>query len=212
MCLCGRYSAVFTVEELRELFAIDQTIMDYSPRYNVAPTQTALTIVSSEGKRSVSTMSFGFAHMGKTLLNARAETIAVRPTFSRLLERQRCLVPTNGFFEWRGAGSSKIPYRFALPDNRLFAFAGLWSQTKLGQGFVIITTGPCSEVAPIHNRMPAILTTEREYSLWLKGDIDKASDLLRPYPEGLQVFEVSKYVNSPLNEGPECVLPINKLW
>lgn len=210
--MCDRYSAVFTVEQLRELFSLDQTEVKYSSRYNVAPTQAALTVVSNERKRSLSKMSFGFGYTGKLLLNARAETIATKPTFNRLVDRQRCLVPTNGFFEWRGEGSNKTPYRLALPDNRLFAFAGLWSQTKLGQGFVIITTEPCSEVAPIHNRMPAMLTTEREYSLWLNGDVDKALDLLRPYPEGLQVFEVSKYVNSPLNEGPECVLPINKLW
>ena len=210
--MCGRYSAVFTVAELRELFGLGQTEADYLPRYNVAPTQLALTVIASESERSLSEMSFGFGHTGKLLLNARAETIIAKPTFNGLLKRQRCLIPADGFFEWRREGKYKVPYRFTLPENRLFAFAGLWSETKLGQGFVVITTEPCAEVAPIHNRMPAMLTTPQEFSLWLDGDVGGAVNLLNPYREGLRSFEVSKYVSSPQNDGPECVLPINKLW
>lgn len=210
--VCGRYSAVFTVEELRELFGLEQVEVDYPPRYNVAPTQKALTVLSSEGERLLSVMSFGFGHNGKLLLNARAETLIAKPTFDVLIKNRRCLIPADGFFEWGGEGKNKVPYRFILPDNRLFAFAGLWSEAKAGQGFVVITTEPCIEVAPIHNRMPVMLTTRQEFSLWLHADVGDAVNLLRPYREGLKSFEVSKYVSSPQNDGPECVLPLNKLW
>ena len=210
--MCGRYSAVVTVEELRDIFSLDHTDVEYSPRYNVAPTQIALAVVSHEAKICLSEMNFGFRHNGQLLLNARAETVAAKPTFRGLLGHQRCLIPADGFFEWGGAGKHKVPYRFTLQENRVFAFAGLWSTTELGQGFVVVTTEPSIEVCPIHNRMPVILTAPNEFSLWLQGDAGEAVNLLRPYGAGLKSFEVSRFVNSPKNDGPECVLPINKLW
>lgn len=209
--MCGRYSAAFSVEELRNLFELLPTEVDYAPRYNIAPTQTALSIVRGQDSPVLKAMRFGFAAGGKLIINARAETVTSRPTFRALIHSQRCLIPADGFYEWRENRGKKIPFRFTLPDNQPFAFAGLWSETDKGLGFVIITTAATIKVSPFHDRMPAILTKPDEFSLWLCGGTPPLG-LLQPYSRELKVFEVDSCVNSPHNDRAECIAPLNKLW
>jgi putative SOS response-associated peptidase YedK len=149
------------------------------------------------------------------MINARAETLAEKTSFKRLLKNRRCLVLGDGFYEWRKEGKAKVPMRFKLKSDESFAFAGLWDRWKKPDGnmldtFTIVTTEPNDLLAPIHNRMPVMLNDHDALS-WLTYDGDEISNalkLLRPFPRDLmEGYDVSKLVNSPANDTPECVRP-----
>lgn len=219
--MCGRYSAIIDVKDLADLFGIE--LADNKPRYNIAPTQQAPVIVGAGQDYQLTTKRFGFTpnwYTGSALpsliINARAETIAAKPTFRRLVERNRCLVLADGFYEWSLA-KPKVPYRFTLPGNRLFAFAGLWDtyvtvDGSTCEGFAIITTEPCEAVAAVHDRMPVLLTDIVQYSAWLHRGYEEAIPLLGAYNGEIVKYEVTNYVNSPLNDDEKCILAANKLW
>ena len=151
--------------------------------------------------------------IGAKLINARAETLAEKPSFKRALESRRCLVPADGFYEWARKGSRKIPHRFTLKDGGLFAFAGLretWREPGGGllESFTIVTTQANDLLKSVHDRMPVILRREDE-PLWLDpktGATAEVKGLLRPFPaEDMAAAEVSPLVNSPKNDGPACL-------
>ena len=153
------------------------------------------------------------------MINARAETVAEKPSFRRALVRRRCLVLSDGFYEWRTHGGKKTPVRVVLKSGDPFAFAGLWETWRPRGGeairsCTIITTEPNSFMEPIHNRMPVILSRDAE-SAWLDRGIEDAdllTGLLAPYPsEEMAAYQVSTLVNSPRNDLPDCIAPLDKL-
>ena len=171
--MCGRYSLIADIGELQERFDFDGTDLTLTPRYNIAPTQMALTVTSDSGRRG-GYMRWGLipswaksASVGRRMINARAETVAERPSFRTALQRRRCLVLADGFYEWQRKGSSKSPMRIVMASGEPFAFAGLWDAWRDPKGEIvrscaIITTAANELLSPIHDRMPVILPRELE--------------------------------------------------
>jgi putative SOS response-associated peptidase YedK len=223
--MCGRYTLALDPEQLMERYGLSQIDIDFPPRYNVAPSQDNPILLSETNSRVLKLARWGLVPSwikdkkgGYRLINARAETVVEKPTFKRLLRQQRCIVPADGYFEWRKIPGlkQKTPMRFVRKDGRLFSFAGLWDwwQSPDGedlQAYTIITTEANSISEPIHNRMPAILRREDE-GRWLDSDdsdADSLAALLSPYPsEEMEVYEVSRLVNSPANDSPECIVKV----
>ena len=221
--MCGRYTQTAKLQDLVGRFGIEEPDFELAPRYNLAPSQDA-PVVGVNPKtpdiRSLRLMRWGLVpyhakDAAKPIINARAETLAQRPAFRGLLPRRRCLVPADGFYEWRREGRFRTPMRFTLRDNQPFAFAGLWDRWLQPDGsplysFTIVTTSPNSVLEPVHNRMPVILLPGDE-SMWLDPattDPAALSQLLKPYPaELMEGYCVSRAVNSPLNDSPECITP-----
>jgi putative SOS response-associated peptidase YedK len=155
--------------------------------------------------------------IGKRIINARAETLTELPSFKPLVDRRRCIIPADGFYEWRMEGRRKVPMWVHLKTKEPFGLAGLWDvwwkpDGKRVKSFTIITTEPKELVRPIHNRMPVILQPEDE-DQWLdasRAPFAKAKSLLKPYPEELMdAHDVSTVVNSAKYDGPECIQPVS---
>jgi putative SOS response-associated peptidase YedK len=153
--------------------------------------------------------------IGNRTINARAETLTELPSFKSLVNRGRCIIPADGFYEWRKEGKGKIPMRFKLKSGEPFAFAGLWDSWKQPDGsllrtYTIVTTEPNDVLRPIHNRMPVMLSND-DAQKWLADDdeIAHALTLLKPYPPGeMEGYDVSPVVSNPRNDSPECILPV----
>jgi putative SOS response-associated peptidase YedK len=149
------------------------------------------------------------------MINARAETLAEKPAFKNALKRRRCLVPVNGFFEWKREGKHKTPYFIRPAQGELISFAGLWEEWKDAEGrpvrsFTIITCEPNGLMAPIHDRMPAVIAPAQR-AAWLDPNtsVEDALKLLKPCPgEWLQAGPVSNLVNSAANNFPEVIEPV----
>jgi putative SOS response-associated peptidase YedK len=208
-------------EALEERFRAHVSTEVAAPTYNAAPSQAQLTILNDHSDTIVRA-AWGFVpewadgrpHV-KPLINARAETAATKPFFRDAFKRKRCLVLADGFYEWKRAGKSKVPYRIALKTEEPFTFAGIWSAVHDAQGvvhptFAILTTEANALVSQIHNRMPVILHAEDEAD-WLNPrlSLDEAQALLVPLPaELLMMYEVSPKVNSPAFNVPEALQPV----
>ncbi|MBX6321377.1 MAG: SOS response-associated peptidase [Rhodospirillaceae bacterium] len=222
--MCGRYSITTAPEALRRLFRFLNPVPNLPPRYNLAPTQDAPVVrLDRQGRRELGLLRWGLVPYwskgpkhGYSMINARAETVAAKASFRGALERRRCLVPADGFFEWRREGRRRQPHYITLKSGQPFAFAGLWDRWKGPEGervesFTIIVTDANAAVAPIHDRMPVILEGAAA-DLWLEaeeGRLQEAMALLKPIAaEALAVRAVSPRVNSVENDGPECIAPI----
>jgi putative SOS response-associated peptidase YedK len=226
--MCGRFVQSVPVKSVAEFFraiAPDGTPF-LPPRYNVAPTQQVLLIRPGPhgDERVLVSMRWGLIPswaedpaIGNRLINARSETAAEKPSFRMALKCRRCLVPVNGFYEWRKEGASKTPYYIKRADGKPFAFAGLWDQWVAPDGeviesFTILTADANELMKPLHHRMPVILKPE-EYDRWLDPklqDVTAVQPFLRPYPDNdLMAYPVSKVVNNPRNETPACIEPIS---
>ena len=197
----------------------------HSPRYNIAPSQTA-PIITNGQEMKLRVMRWGLIPhwakdptIGHSLINARADTVAEKPSFRDSFKRRRCLVPATGFYEWKKEplSRSKQPFFIATRNRDIFSFAGLWSIWKNPQtaeeilSYTILTTEPNELMLRIHNRMPVILPVEREKD-WLDLTSSPAllRELLAPYPgELMDAFPVSKVVNSPRNDTPACIAPLS---
>lgn len=195
---------------------------ELKPRYNIAPSQDAPVVVITEGPR-VELFRWGLipswakdAALGQRMINARAETVATKPSYRKSFKRARCLVIADGFYEWKGHpdGKTKTPMRIRLKSDEPFAMAGLWDHwtgkdEKEIRSFTIITTTANEGLSQIHERMPVILKCEDE-SRWLDPETEPEAlmEMLKPYPsDELEAFPVSRLVNSPRNDGPECIEP-----
>ena len=215
--MCGRYSLILTIGELQNRFEFDGERLGYVPTSNIASTQNVLTVVGGESRRG-GYMRWGLIpswakdkSIGSRMINARAETVAEKPSFRSALRRRRCLVLADGFYEWQRVGKSKKPMRVVMRSEEPFAFAGLWETWRDPEGTVIpsctiITTTPNDLLRLIHNRMPVILPREIE-DFWLDDSVDDPAALtsvLIPYPaDAMEAYEVSSLVNSVANKGPE---------
>jgi putative SOS response-associated peptidase YedK len=209
-----------------ERFAVSGVIFDAVPRYNIAPTQpvSAILAEANTGERFLDLLRWGLVPfwakdiaIGSKMINARAETVAEKPSFRTPFKRRRCLIPSDGFYEWDKEGGTRQPYHFRRKDGELFGFAGLWDEWTAPDGSplrtcTILTTTANPVVAPYHDRMPVILTSPDIESLWLDPSItepDALESLLVPYPpEWMEAIPVSKRVNSPVNEDSDLVTDI----
>jgi putative SOS response-associated peptidase YedK len=211
--MCGRYSLSKSKIELEERFQAEM-LVDFKPRFNIAPTQLVPVITSDSPK------GFSFFYWGITpdfgqnkpvaqkLINARSETISEKISFKGSFQRRRCLIPADGFFEWKKLGKkTKIPYRFTLREDEIFSFAGIWEEYETVSGesqhtFLILTTTPNEVVEEVHDRMPVILKRDQEKK-WLDkySSEEELAKMLLPFPsELMQSYTVSPLVNSVQND------------
>ncbi|MEX2511412.1 MAG: SOS response-associated peptidase [Cyclobacteriaceae bacterium] len=213
--MCGRYSLAKSKIDLENRFEAEM-LEPFSPRYNIAPSQL-VPIITSDSPKGFSHFYWGitpgFAKnkpVANKLINARSETITEKATFKNAFKKNRCLVPADGFYEWKKIGKkTKIPYRFVQHGEILFAFAGIWEEYETEKGelehtFLILTTGPNKLTAEIHDRMPVILKKENELT-WLdpKASEEDLLGLLQPYPdEEMMSYTVSPMVNHVANDSP----------
>jgi putative SOS response-associated peptidase YedK len=219
--MCGRYTLSTPGDLLAAAFALEET-PNVLPRYNIAPTQEAPVVRLDEGRRRrVDLLKWGLVphwatdpSIGSRMINARAETAASKPAFRESFRRWRCLVPADGFYEWRREGDRKQPYLLRLPDGSPFAFAGLWSRWQreehpVLESFTLLTCEPSDSVKSFHDSMPVILAPDA-CRRWLdpSAGADDLQGLLVPFREALQAIPVSTWVNSPSHEGPRCVEPL----
>lgn len=220
--MCGRFSLTAEEQRLNEFFNLAGGKSPYVPRYNGAPTQN-MAVITNQNHGQLQFFRWGLIPFwskelprSMPLINARAEGIDKKPAFRQVFKSKRCLVPADGFYEWVRQ-RKKIPMRFTLIDESLFAMAGLWDtwQNENGQtlnSFTIITTEPNELMAPIHNRMPVILDKNGSET-WLKTtDENSLKNLLKPFPsEKMKAYRVSEKVNAVKNEGPDLILPVSEI-
>lgn len=211
--MCGRYALHSRPEVIALAFGLAE-MPAFAPRYNVAPT-AEVPIITARGAMLA---RWGLiphwakdASIGPKLCNARAETVAEKPAFRDAYRERRCLVPADGFFEWRQEGARKQPYYLRPARSPIFAFAGLWETWRGPSGPVasctIITTEANALVRPLHDRMPVIIPPE-DFARWLEGGA-RASALLRPCAEDMmRCHRVSSAVNDARNDSPQLVAPV----
>mgnify|MGYP001236571673 CR=1 FL=1 len=219
--MCGRYTITVTLEELLVRYGIEEgTFTNYRPRYNVAPGQMVIAVIHDGKRNRMGELKWGLVpswakdeSAGNKMINARAETLAEKPAYRLPFERKRCLIPADGFYEWKRVGGRKQPMRIVLNDGAIFSMAGLYDTWTAPDGrkvssCTIVTTEPNRLVADIHNRMPVILRPEDE-ALWLDRtvtDIEKLKPLLKPFPaERMTVYPVSELVGNVQNDIPACI-------
>ncbi len=219
--MCGRFTNLLTWAELVALYgltAVTQMPAEWRPRYNAAPTQLLPVVrLDAAGRRELALLRWGLVPswakdpaIGNKLINARAETVAEKPSFRAAFKARRCLVPCDGFYEWKRSGGAKQPYRITMADGSPFAVAGLWERwTKGGEpleSFTIITTAANELMASIHDRMPVIIDPAT-YDAWLESrDTAIPMALLEPYPaRRMSAYPVSTRVNSPRNDEPAVI-------
>lgn len=219
--MCGRYRLTAKERYIAEHFDLDNEEVQWTPRYNIAPTQQVPVIRQDRHqlRRHFSLMRWGLipyfasdASVGNRAINAMAETAAEKPSFRDAMKRHRCLLPADGFYEWKKLGArDKQPYNIGLSDDGIFAFAGLWDRWRQPSGewlesCTILTTSANAVTRDVHDRMPMILRPE-DYDLWLDpGTLDprKVQDLLRPFPGTMRKYPVSARVGNPANDDAEC--------
>lgn len=222
--MCGRFTLVSPLDLIVYRFKVAYGHRtEHVARYNIAPSQDVLAIINDGQNNRLGKLRWGLIprwakdpKIGHKMINARAETLAEKPSFKYSFKRQRCLIPADSFYEWKRAGGRKIPMRIRLKSGELFAFAGLWSRWVSPEGqaihtCTIITTRPNELMKDIHDRMPVILRKEDE-DAWLdprNQDTEYLRQFLEPYDgKQMEAYEVSTVVNSPKNDGPECIEPV----
>jgi putative SOS response-associated peptidase YedK len=222
--MCGRFTLSASAKRLQELFPLFE-FPEIPPRYNIAPTQQVLAVRQEDhAKPNTAWLRWGLIpswakekKIGASLINARADSVAVKPAFRAAFTRRRCLVLADGFYEWQKAANNgpKQPFHIRLGDGQPFAFAGLW-ETWSGEetpieSCTVITTDANDLVRPLHDRMPVILNP-RDFSRWLDpslSDPGVLQEMLRPFPsEPMTAVAVGTYVNNTRNEGAECLTPV----
>lgn len=222
--MCGRFTLKSSPQAVQKEFNLDRLLPEYQPRYNIAPTQPVAVLVDAGGAWEMKAYRWGLVpffakdpSMGSRLINARAETVSEKPAFRNAFRNRRCLLPADGFYEWRQEPNRKIPHYIHMKDDAPFAFAGLWErwdETGMESLYTctILTTNANPLMQAIHDRMPVILS-RGERALWMDpgADLDALRSLLHPYEEDdLEEYTVSTRVNSPRFDGPECVAPVEE--
>jgi putative SOS response-associated peptidase YedK len=222
--MCGRFVLFSDLKQIQLAFDVEQTEISVKPSYNVAPTHPVLVVVQRAGANTLETMRWGLipswatdAKIGARMINARAETVAEKPSFKRSLQKRRCLIIADGFYEWRTEQKQKIPMYIRRKSNGPLGFAGLYDSWKSSQGetitsCAIITTTANEMIKSIHDRMPVILPKAAQ-QVWLDSanqDIAQLMTLLKPYPsEDMETLRVSPLVNSPQNNSIDCIQPVD---
>ena len=218
--MCGRFALARSPDELSRVFDLAECA-DFTPRYNIAPS-TEIPVIrhSPSNQKVLHLLRWGLVPhwskditIGSHLINARAESLAEKPSFRAAFSRRRCLIPADGFYEWDHRGPTKQPYYFTETKGDILAFGGLWESWLAPDGTLlrttcIITTDATDEVVLIHDRMPLIIK-HRDVDAWLTGTPEEVQKLLRPASyETLRSWPVSRNVNRVQEEGPKLIEPI----
>jgi putative SOS response-associated peptidase YedK len=222
--MCGRFRLSKTDKAVMKQFGVEID-PDYSPRYNISPSQSVLAIRQDAAQpvRLLSKLRWGLVPfwakdlaIGYKMINARSETVLEKPAYRDSFKKRRCLIPADGFYEWKKVGKEKQPYNFGMTDDSIFAFAGIWDTWKSPDGTPvescsILTTTPNALVADVHDRMPVILDRD-DYEQWLDPGVKEPStltELLKPFAANrMRSYPVSRLVNSPKNDKPECIVEV----
>jgi putative SOS response-associated peptidase YedK len=221
--MCGRFTLRTPMTKLAEQFMLpglsEGNLPELTPRYNIAPTQNVAVVRMGDAGRELAMLRWGLIpswaddlSIGNRLLNARSETAATKPAFRQAMKKRRCLVPADGFFEWRKVGRAKQPHLIGLADGGLFAIAGLWEywrrDDQVVESCTLLTTSANELLQPLHDRMPVIVAPQ-DYSLWLDPELQEAeplTPLLRPFPAGqMRCIAVNPVVNNARFDTPQCV-------
>lgn len=224
--MCGRFTLTTPASGISEYFSVTlpQGLQadTWRPRYNIAPSQNISVIVQQDGQRQWKLFRWGLIpswakdmRIGYKMINARAETLAEKPSYRSAFKKRRCLVVADGFYEWEKVKGGKQPRYFTLNDGGLMAFGGLWEKWSGEKDPVysctIVTTTANDLLARYHDRMPVILDP-KEYDYWLDADFedrDRLRSFLDPYPaKEMTVRRVSQLVNNVKNDSPECIEPV----
>jgi putative SOS response-associated peptidase YedK len=219
--MAGRYTLRTPLDRIVQQFGVGNPAWEILPRYNIWPGQLVPVIRQTDRKREMVKLRWGFIPPAATNdkyapFNADAETVATKAVFHRAIRRQRCLVPADGFYEWKRDRRAKVkgelPWFSELRGNRPFAFAGVWSRRENNdatpESFAILTTGPNEQIALLNDQMPVILSPD-SYELWLDPtmqDPEKLTHLYKPFPASeMETYRVPMWVNARDIEGPRCV-------
>jgi putative SOS response-associated peptidase YedK len=221
--MCGRFAQQRPASELAEIFAAEPLAEDLGPRFNVAPTDEAFVVVQREERRAITAYRWGLiphwadsAKVGSRMFNARAETLTSSPAFRDPFQRKRCLVPVDGFYEWKRQGTVRQPFLIGREDGLPLTLAGLWSgwrdpaTERVIRTFTIVTSGPNDQMVELHDRMPVVVP-EDIWALWLDPATDPSElqAILQPSDElPLLIRPVSRLVNDVRNDGPELIEPV----
>ncbi len=220
--MCGRYRLT-SVKRLAESFEAEEDVEEeLAPHYNIAPTQPIPVVRQVGSTRMICSVRWGLipswakdTSVSAKLFNCRSETILEKPSFRDSFRYRRCLIPADGFYEWKKTGKAKQPFHFGMKDASLFAFGGIWDRWRSPAGPVfescsILTTTPNELLADIHDRMPVIVP-RAHYEIWLTLPSPQANQLaefLVPFDASqMRRYEVSPLVSHWQNEGPECAAP-----
>ncbi|MFH1303122.1 MAG: SOS response-associated peptidase [Planctomycetota bacterium] len=223
--MCARFFLFSPDEEIMRLFRM-VSFPRISPRFNIAPAQPVLAITNGQNGIYANHFQWGLIPgwlknpaPGQAMINARSETAGTMPAFKNAFRYRRCLIPANGFYEWKSAGNrSKQTMCVRLTDEPLFAMAGIWEQWSSPDGTEletcsVLTTAANALLETIHPRMPVILRPD-QYDRWLSSDttpLPQLERLLQTFPaEEMQVFPVSSYVNKVAHDSPECITPVSE--
>lgn len=223
--MCGRYTLRTPASVIASHFQLGLFDPDsLTPRFNIAPTQNiaAVRVNSASGSREIVNLRWGLIpswaddpSISARMINARGETVATKPSFRAAFKKRRCLVPADGYYEWRRDGKSKTPFHIRRPDGGVFALAAIWEtwerEGRRIESCAFLTTSPNPALAAIHDRMPVILSPA-DFSTWLDPEISKPDalePLIRACPdETLTASAVSTWVNSPTHDDERCVTPV----
>jgi len=221
--MCGRFVQYSSLETLQQAFIIDTIECDLTPHYNIAPTQDILAIVKHSAQNQLVKLHWGLVpfwakniKIGLRMINARAETVSQKPSFRNAFKKRRCLIPADGFYEWKGPKGQKQPYYITIPSGEPLSFAGLWEtwndkesdEESVYRSCTIITTAASESINDIHLRMPVILLSEF-HDRWLNPEIQDPKELEVILQDGIvsgmKYYPVSKHVNSVKNNDPTCI-------
>lgn len=219
--MCGRFSLAVLLEEIIAEFYGLEVNFGYHPRYNIAPSQQIMVILDALNPK-FTTIRWGLipswakdSTVGNKLINARSESVDQKPSFRDSWKRRRCLIPADGFYEWKRRGRRGVPHHIRMKSGKTFAFAGIWDQWRAPDDRLIttcsiLTTEPNDLIKPIHDRMPVILP-KSGWVDWVQTPeehVESLKPLLRPFPaKEMEAIAVSDLVNKPENDRPECLAP-----
>lgn len=227
--MCGRYTLTPAIDDLLTALGLTGVLSDPGPRYNISPSQQVPALrLAEDGELTLELFRWGLVpfwskdpSIGNRMINARGETVAEKPSFRAAFRARRCLILSDGWYEWRKTPEGKQPTRIQLASGEAFAFAGIWEQWKPKEetderwseeirSCAIITSEPCDAIRSIHHRMPVVLKRER-WNTWLapEASTDDLLAMVGPFDgEDLVSYPVSTLVNSPSNDVEQCILPL----
>ena len=218
--MCGRKTLTMSKKAIIEELMVDEwQVEDYSQSYNIAPTQNSLIMVQDKGSNIVREMRWGLIPgwsknelRGSKMINARLETVTTKPSFKNLINENRCIVLSNGYYEWKQNGGRKAPFFIQKKDGGLMLFAGLWTTWSMSSKkvftYTILTTKAQKDISAIHHRMPALIDKSKA-EMWINLD-NKFSEVeqeLTDTSEMLNYYQVSDFVNKPNNNSVACIAP-----
>ena len=226
--MCGRFVQYSPLQTIQQILDVGTVSFEVIPNYNVAPTQKIITVIKHNNENKLEKLHWGLVpfwakdiSIGSRMINARAETVSQKPSFRNAFRKRRCLIPADGFYEWKGEKGNKQPYYVSIPSGEPFSFAGLWEtwtdketgEESVYKSCTIITTAASESIREIHHRMPVILDP-KFHEKWLNAEIQDPKALQVIINDGIihdmKYYPVSKLVNSVKNNDPNCIKPVDE--